>query len=119
MLKITQNHGIRPYICYTYTIRRKDIMKKILKLAMCLLTVVGLSACGGASTEKQEAVVKSFFDYLKAGDIEKLSTVCTEDNSDVDDLVSMMASFEEPNIYDNNVKELYEWLRKKKESLSL
>ena len=95
MLKITQNHVIRPYICYTYTIRRKDIMKKIFKLAVCLLTVVGLSACGGASTEKQEAVVKSFFDYLKAGDIEKLSTVCTEDNSDVDDLVSMMASFEE------------------------
>ena len=29
----------------------------------------------------------------------------------------MMASFEESNTYDNNVKELYEWLRKKKESL--
>ena len=29
----------------------------------------------------------------------------------------MQASFEESNIYNNNVKELYEWLRKKKESL--
>lgn len=29
----------------------------------------------------------------------------------------MMASFEESTTYDNNVKELYEWLRKKKESL--
>ena len=61
MLKITQNHGIRPYICYTYTIRRKDIMKKIFKLAMCLLTVVGLSACGGASTEKTGSCRKKLF----------------------------------------------------------
>lgn len=57
--------------------------------------IMGIVACGGTSTEKQEAVVTNFFEYLKAGDIEKISTICTDDNSDVDDLVSMMASFEE------------------------
>lgn len=70
-------------------------MKKILKLAVCLFMIMGVVACGGTSTEKQETVVKNFFDYLKAGDIEKISTICTDDNSDVDDLLSIMESLEE------------------------
>lgn len=70
-------------------------MKKILKLAVCLLMAMTMVACGGTSTDKQEAVVKNFFDYLKAGDIEKLSTVCTKDNTDVEDLTSMLGDLEE------------------------
>lgn len=70
-------------------------MKKILKLAVCLLMAMTMVACGGTSTDKQEAVVKNFFDYLKAGDLEKLSTVCTKDNTDVEDLTSMLGDLEE------------------------
>lgn len=69
-------------------------MKKFIKLAVCLLTVVGLCACSGSSTDKQETVVKNFFDYLKAGDIDKLSSVCTSDNSDLKDLTSIMTGLE-------------------------
>lgn len=32
-------------------------MKKFLKIAICLLMVMGIVACSGGSTEKQEAVV--------------------------------------------------------------
>ena len=46
-------------------------MKKILKLAVCLFMIMGVVACGGTSTEKQETVVKNFFDYLKAGDMKR------------------------------------------------
>lgn len=70
-------------------------MKKIFKLAVCLLMAMTMVACGGSSTDKQETVVKNFFDYLKAGDIEKLSTVCTKDNNDVEDLTSMLGDLEE------------------------
>lgn len=70
-------------------------MKKIFKLVVCLLMAMTMVACGGSSTDKQETVVKNFFDYLKAGDIEKLSTVCTKDNNDVEDLTSMLGDLEE------------------------
>ena len=70
-------------------------MKKIIKFALCLLMAIGIVACGGASTEKQEAVVTNFFEYLKAGDLDKISTICTEDNRDVADLLSIMSGLEE------------------------
>lgn len=70
-------------------------MKKLLKLAVCLLMVMGVAGCSGSSTDKQEAVIKNFFDYLKAGDIDKISTICTKDNSDAEDLLSMMTQLEE------------------------
>lgn len=70
-------------------------MKKFFKVAVCLLMAMGIVACGEASTEKQEAVVTNFFEYLKAGDVDKIATICTDDNSDVDDLLSITESFEE------------------------
>ena len=70
-------------------------MKNFFKVAVCLLMAMGIVACGEASTEKQEAVVTNFFEYLKAGDVDKIATICTDDNSDVDDLLSIMESLEE------------------------
>lgn len=70
-------------------------MKNFFKVAVCLLMAMGIVACGEASTEKQEAVVTNFFEYLKAGDVDKIATICTDDNSDVDDLLSITESFEE------------------------
>ncbi len=70
-------------------------MKKIIKFALCLMMALGIAGCGSESTEKQEAVVTNFFEYLKAGDLDKMSTICTEDNSDVADLLSSMSALEE------------------------
>lgn len=70
-------------------------MKKFLKMAICLLMAIGIVACSGGSTEKQEAVVTNFFEYLKAGDMDKISTICTEDNSDVEDLISSISQTDE------------------------
>ncbi len=70
-------------------------MKKILKACLCLMMILGVAGCGGsASTEKQEAVVKQFFDYFKSGDLDKLSTVCTKDNTDITQLTGSLASLD-------------------------
>lgn len=70
-------------------------MKRILKICLCLMMAVGVVGCGGsASTEKQEAVVKQFFDYFKEGDVDKLATVCTKDNKDIGQMTSMLSSLD-------------------------
>lgn len=70
-------------------------MKRILKICLCLMMAVGVVGCGGsASTEKQEAVVKQFFDYFKEGDVDKLATVCTKDNTDIGQMTSMLSSLD-------------------------
>ena len=67
-------------------------MKRFLKVCMCLLMVLGVVGCGGSdSTEKQEAVVKQFFEYFKEADMDKLTTICTKDNQDLKDITSMIS----------------------------
>ena len=70
-------------------------MKRFLKVCICLLMVVGVVGCGGSdSTEKQEAVVKHFFEYFKEADMDKLTTICTKDNQDLKDITSMISGLD-------------------------
>lgn len=69
-------------------------MKKILKIALCALMVVGLAACGGESTDAQKKVVDNFFAYLKEGDLDKVSTICTGDDANLGSFTTMAKSFE-------------------------
>ena len=70
-------------------------MKKILKACLCLMMILCVAGCSGsASTEKQETVVKQFFDYFKSGDMDKLSSVCTKDNTDITQLTGSLASLD-------------------------
>ena len=70
-------------------------MKKLLKIALCMLVAVGLVACGGGeSTDAQKAVVDNFFSAIKKGDIETLTSLCTDDNSDIDVFTQVSAAFE-------------------------
>ena len=70
-------------------------MKRFLKVCICLLMVVGVVGCGGSdSTEKQEAVVKHFFEYFKEAAMDKLTTICTKDNQDLKDITSMISGLD-------------------------
>lgn len=69
-------------------------MKKLLKIALCMLVVVGLAACGGESTDAQKAVVDSFFTSIKKGDLDKIASLCTEDNTDISAFTQVSKAFE-------------------------
>jgi len=83
--------------------KEEKFMKKILKACLCLLMVVGIVGCsGGNSTDKQEAVVKEFFESFKAGDINKALALCAKDSKgfeDFEDIESMMEEYEDETIY--------------------
>lgn len=69
-------------------------MKKLLKVALCLLVVVGLAACGGESTDAQKTVVDNFFTAIKKGDLDTITNLCTEDNTDISAFTQVSQAFE-------------------------
>lgn len=69
-------------------------MKKLIKIALCMLVAVGLVACGGESTDAQKAVVENFFSSIKKGDIDAVKGLCTEDNSDISVFTQVSQAFE-------------------------
>lgn len=69
-------------------------MKKLMKIALCMLVAVGLVACGGESTDAQKAVVENLFGSIKKGDIDAVKGLCTEDNSDISVFTQASQTFE-------------------------
>lgn len=79
-------------------------MKKFLKLFLCLLLMVGVTACGGkdSSDDKEKAVVTEFFEAFKAGDLNKVADLCSKDSKDLGEFQSIideMDSFADAETY--------------------
>lgn len=69
-------------------------MRKLMKVALCMLVAVGLVACGGESTDAQKTVVENFFGSIKKGDIEAVTGLCTENNSSISVFTQASKAFE-------------------------